>query len=127
MAAFKEDTSLGPLKGTPDEEWLLQSPLHVAAYTGDLSKLEALLETGMCVDSNIVYSVDCPIHTEGVDEVEGQGRTALMYSCMADQVDTLTALLKKGALLTAQDSNGQTALHWAAITVCVCVCVYKPH
>ena len=56
--------------------------------------------------------------------MEGQGRTALMYSCMADQVETLTALMKKGALLTAQDSNGQTALHWAAITVRVCgVCV----
>lgn len=29
-----------------EEEWLLQSPLHVAAYTGDLNKLESLLESG---------------------------------------------------------------------------------
>ncbi len=29
-----------------EEEWLLQSPLHVAAYTGDVNKLEALLGEG---------------------------------------------------------------------------------
>ena len=56
---------------------------------------------------------------EGVDEVEGHGRTALMYSAMAEQAECLQALLKKGALTTAQDSNGQTALHWAAITVSI--------
>ena len=54
---------------------------------------------------------------EGVDEVEGHGRTALMYCAMAEQPECLQVLLKKGALTTAQDNNGQTALHWAAITV----------
>ena len=32
-------------KGVEDE-WLVKSPLHVAAYTGDVNKLEALLEFG---------------------------------------------------------------------------------
>lgn len=53
---------------------------------------------------------------ESVNEVEGNGRTALMYSAMADQSDTLTLLIKRGAVLAIQDSQGQTALHWAAIT-----------
>lgn len=35
---------LGPKGG--EEEWVLHSPLHVAAYTGDLTKLQAILETG---------------------------------------------------------------------------------
>ncbi len=45
MATLADGSSLSPLKGA-DEEWLLQSPLHVAAYTGDVSRLEALLGTG---------------------------------------------------------------------------------
>ena len=40
-----------------------------------------------------------------------------MYAAMGDQVDTLQLLLKRGALITAHDSSGQTSLHWAAITV----------
>ena len=37
----------GPKGG--DEEWVLHSPLHVAAYTGDLTKLQAILESGTTV------------------------------------------------------------------------------
>lgn len=37
---------LHPLKGGEEDEWVLHSPLHVAAYTGDVTKLEAILETG---------------------------------------------------------------------------------
>ncbi len=39
-----------------------------------------------------------------------------MYSSMGDQSDTLTLLIKRGALLAIQDNYGQTSLHWAAIT-----------
>lgn len=72
---------------------------------------------GRCLNLQplIVLSFSCIL--EDVDKVEGHGRTALMYSSMTDQVDALNLLLKKGAIVTAQDNNGQTALHWAAITV----------
>ena len=32
--------------GGEGEEWVLQSPIHVAAYQGDLAALEELLKTG---------------------------------------------------------------------------------
>lgn len=52
-----------------------------------------------------------------VDLVEEFGRTPLMYSAMAEREECVVALLRHGALITFQDSNGQTALHWAALTV----------
>ena len=52
-----------------------------------------------------------------VDEREEFGRTPLMYSAMAERVECVEVLVRRGAFITAQDSNGQTALHWAALTV----------
>ena len=56
---------------------------------------------------------------EDVDSVEENGRTPLMYSAMAGHENCLKLLLKKHAHLSARDSNGQTALHWAAVSVSV--------
>ena len=55
--------------------------------------------------------------TEAVDEVEENGRTPLMYSAMADREDCVKLLLKKHAHVSTRDNNGQTALHWAALSV----------
>ena len=52
-----------------------------------------------------------------MDETEENGRTPLMYSAMADRDDCLKLLIKKHAHVSARDSNGQTALHWAALSV----------
>ncbi len=40
-----------------------------------------------------------------------------MYAAMADQLESVEMLLKHSALTTAQDANGQTPVHWAALTV----------
>lgn len=56
-------------------------------------------------------------YVEAVDEVEENRRTPLMYSAMADHEDCLKLLLKKHAHVSARDNNGQTALHWAAVSV----------
>ena len=61
---------------------------------------------------------------EDVDSVEENGRTPLMYSAMAGHENCLKLLLKKHAHLSARDSNGQTALHWAAVSVSVLKYVY---
>jgi ankyrin repeat protein len=42
-----------------------------------------------------------------------------MYSAMAGHDNCLKLLLKKHAHLSARDSNGQTALHWAAVSVSI--------
>lgn len=56
-------------------------------------------------------------YSEAVDDVEENGRTPLMYSAMAEREDCLKLLLKKHAHVSARDNNGQTALHWAAVSV----------
>lgn len=65
----------------------------------------------MCCDLEYLTSA------EAVDSIEENGRTPLMYSAMADREDCLKLLLKKHAHVSARDNNGQTALHWAAISV----------
>lgn len=52
-----------------------------------------------------------------VDEADESGRTALMYCAMSDQLECLQLLLNKGAVMSAKDTSGQTAIHWAAATV----------
>lgn len=52
-----------------------------------------------------------------MDEADENGRTGLMYSAIADQLECLQLLLSHGAVVSAKDSDGQTALHWAAATV----------
>ena len=44
-----------------EEEWVLHSPLHVAAYTGDLTKLQAILETGTTWGSRYSIVSQAPI------------------------------------------------------------------
>lgn len=41
-----------------------------------------------------------------------------MYAAMANQVATVEFLIKKNALITAQDHIGQTSLHFSAANVC---------
>ena len=104
------------------QEWELQSPLHIAAYSGNVAKLEELLKT--CESTSLPNSfIALPtdkttaFHVGDVDLVEEFGRTPLMYSAMAEREECVVALLRHGALITLQDSSGQTALHWAALTV----------
>ena len=65
----------------------------------------------------MVLSSNASLFVEAVDAVEENGRTPLMYSAMAGHENCLKFLLKKHAHLSARDSNGQTALHWAAVSV----------
>ena len=55
-----------------------------------------------------------------MDEADDGGRTGLMYSAIADQLECMQLLLNRGATVGLQDATGQTALHWAAATVGGC-------
>ena len=52
-----------------------------------------------------------------VDEIDENGRTALMYVAMVDQVECLQLLISRGATISVQDNSGQTAIHWSSATV----------
>lgn len=41
-----------------------------------------------------------------------------MYAASTGQTDIVDMLIKLGGVITAQDSNGQTAMHLAAMKVC---------
>ncbi len=44
-----------------------------------------------------------------------------MYASATDQTDTVDMLVKLGAIVTAQDSNGQTSMHLAASNVYIMI------
>jgi ankyrin repeat protein len=85
-------------EGEHDARWVLHSPLHLAAYIGDLAQLQETLKD------------------TAVDSVDEYGRTAIMYSTLAEREECVEYLVKRGASLSLQDSNGQTAVHLAAVT-----------
>ena len=63
----------------------------------------------------------CMVLTGDVDEPDENGRTALMYCAISDQLECLQVLLNRGAVISTKDASGQTPIHWAAATVsCTC-------
>jgi hypothetical protein len=73
------------------------SNLQEAAGQGDLQTLQALLDSGIAVNSG--------------DE---SGSTALHFAADRGQQEALQLLLAAGADVNAQDHDGQTPLHYAA-------------
>lgn len=84
------------------EEDFQTSALHVAAGTGDLDTLTQYLEPG------VVDSFD-------LDEIDGSGRTPLIYAVHGGFLDCMELLLSGGANANIAGVEGKTALHWCAI------------
>lgn len=76
------------------------SPIHVAAARGEIAAIRALLS-----------ELD-------VDEVDGSGRTPLMYAVIGNRVKACKFLVKCKAAVNARDVNGNTPLMWAACRGC---------
>ena len=71
---------------------------HIAAWEGDVSLVESMLQEGV--------PVDC------VDRLD---RTALIHAAYFNRTDVIRLLLQKGADVNKRDSDGDTPVHWAAM------------
>lgn len=49
-----------------------------------------------------------------LDQVDKDGRTALMHATISNSVDIVRGLIMKGASIDMQDKNGYSAIHFAA-------------
>jgi len=74
-----------------------ESQLHAAAWSGDLDRVKAIVESG--ADINWRDSV---------------GETALFGACAWGQVAVVEYLLSHGAEFNVREQSGLTPLHWAA-------------
>jgi len=76
-----------------------QTPLHMAAGTGNMRAIELLVAHGATIDQG-----------------DGTGRTPLHWAAIFDQIAAGKMLLKKGASANVRSKVGLTPLHWAAKT-----------
>ena len=70
---------------------------HIAAWEGDVSLVESMLQEGV--------PVDC---------VDRDGRTALSLAAYLNRTDVIRLLLQKGADVNKRDRRGSTPVHYAA-------------
>ena len=71
---------------------------HYAAYKGDVSLVESMLQEGV--------PVDC---------VDRYDQTALFHAALFNRTDVIRLLLQKGADVNKRDRFGSTLVHWAAV------------
>ncbi len=80
-------------KATRDTEW---TPLHVAAYNGDVATMNALFEG-----------------KPEVNMLDAQGRTPLHIAMQHGQIDIVTLLISNGADGSLRDAQNKTPLEYA--------------
>lgn len=109
VSSIRSDNSLASLAmglqqgaGGSFEEYAddSSSPLHIAAARGEVGAIRALLSE------------------LGVDELDGSGRTPLMYAVIGNRFKACKVLVKCKADVNARDDNGNTPLMWAACRGC---------
>ena len=74
------------------------APIHDAAESGDLKKVQELLMT----------------HPDWVDVLDEEGETPLLEAAEEGHLEVVLLLLERGANLNHQDRDGETALMEAA-------------
>ena len=74
------------------------TPIHLAARAGHGAIVNALLRTGIDINSGDKHKC-----------------TALMHAVLENQSDVVQTLLRAGAEVNAKDDNSYTALHYASI------------
>lgn len=76
--------------------------LHLAAFSGDVTRVRQLLASGARVDQRSMHDAACG------------GATALHCAAVAGAAEVVDLLVRAGADLGARDEAGYTALHIAA-------------
>uniref|UniRef100_K3X1E1 Uncharacterized protein n=1 Tax=Globisporangium ultimum (strain ATCC 200006 / CBS 805.95 / DAOM BR144) TaxID=431595 RepID=K3X1E1_GLOUD len=71
-----------------------------------------LVDAAKAGDADVVRR--CLERGSSVDEIDGKGRTALMYSAENGDVVMVRLLVNSGASVNKEDESGQTALFTAA-------------
>ena len=86
----------GPINEHSKNE-LEQRPIHWACVHGHVPVVDLLLQNGV-----------------SIDETDRKGVTPLIVSCQYGMTMLAAYLIGKGAGLQLVDTDGDTALHWAA-------------
>ena len=84
------------------------TPLHVAAFVGDVSTLKKLLAG----------------NTSGLDKEDVSGQTPLFFACEQGHTDSVKYLISKGADPKHVEGEGRTTLHFAALGSHSTLCEY---
>jgi len=87
----------GAKLNTPSKSEHSMMPLHWAASDGKLGAIKYLLD-----------------HNVSINVQDGNGCTPVVIAAQHEQHNTVVLFLKNGADMNLRDSNGDTALHWAA-------------
>ncbi len=108
----------------------LPSPLHFAAYSGQVGAIAVLYSLGANIEETrdfevtALHSAAMNGHTEAIQELVDLGcsikatdferLTALHYAAWYGQIRAIIKLVSLGCPIDATDLHGQTAFHWAA-------------
>lgn len=107
------------------------TPLMIAAKKGDLNSIQKMIAKGVAESINLKNrdgktalhlaareypKIVEPLLTAGafVDEIDGQGKTALHEAADQDCIESIEKLLEAGANPNIQDKDGNTPLHLTA-------------
>ena len=108
---------------------LLFVPLDLAAATGQVDVMKALIESGAKVEAESPYGTPLTFATvtgvppayfllvsrgARINPVRTDGATPLMYASRSGAVPVVDDLLHRGAPISVRDNSGATALIWAA-------------
>eukprot|EP00960_Hanusia_phi_P078187 768792-Hanusia_phi.AAC.4 len=104
---FEPSSSEYPRVEPKDERYLTQ--LHVAARDGNTNLAKQLIHMGETKDF---------ANSGIVNRQDKNGATALHYASFYARIDMLEFLLKHGAKVNVQDSNGKSPLHSAGHEAC---------
>jgi ankyrin repeat protein len=90
-------------------------PLHRAAATGDISKLDILLDSGETCD-DVDWEVSDSLYRHDQTGWDFTGAPPIHFAAYYGHTKAVLFLLTKGANIDAKDAAGMTALHAAAWT-----------
>ena len=100
---------------TNGEKELGRTPLHIAASNAHKKMVELLLNNGAQINAKSAHNITT-LHLAsilGIYSYQPSGNLTIFPSEISGYKEMIALLLEKGADVTAKDSSGATALHYA--------------